>query len=60
MDDHLVAAPEDEYHGLEKACLGVEPQTQLALWPVARIVKGFHPLRPVSRMDGIFAADPRA
>jgi hypothetical protein len=50
MDDHLLAAGEDQHHGLEKPRLSVEAEPQLAVRPLLvlerldseRLVRGLY------------------
>lgn len=52
MDDHLVAALEDEDNGLDQARSGVEAEAQLAMRPVL-FFERFDPKWPVGCLDGV-------
>jgi hypothetical protein len=52
VDDHLIAALEDEYHDLQQAGCGVEAQTKLSVRSVV-LVEGFDPQRPFRCLDRV-------
>ncbi len=57
MDDHPLAAPEDQHTGLQESCLRVEPEPQLAVWPL-HILKGLDLQREVGSLDRVLGQDP--
>ena len=57
VDNHLVAAREDEDDSLEQARLGVEAEPQFAVRQVV-LVERFDPQRPVGRSAASWATIP--
>lgn len=57
MDDHFVAALEDQDDGLQQSGLGVEPKSKLPMRPVI-IIQGFDLLRPSGCLHDVVVADP--
>ena len=57
VDDHLLAAPEDQHNGLQQSCLRVEPEPQLAVWPLF-FLDELDPQRQVGSLDRVLGQDP--
>jgi hypothetical protein len=52
VDDHLIAALEDQDNGLQQPGVGVEAQAQLAIGR-STLVERFDPQRPLCGLDRI-------
>jgi hypothetical protein len=57
VDDHLLAASEDQHNGLQQPCLRVEPEPQLAVWPLV-FLEGLDPQRQVGSVDRVLGQHP--
>lgn len=57
VDDHLLAALEDQHNGLQQPRLRVEPEPQLATWPLL-FLEGLDPQRQVGSLDRVLRQDP--
>lgn len=57
MDDHLLAAAEDEHDRLQQPCLGVEAEPQLAVGPLV-FLQRLDSQRQVRSLDRVLGNDP--